>query len=72
MSVIVTRMPSTGEVTNICVSAAETEVCRKSWADNPAVEVYSDEEYEALPKCSTCGCTGLERQCADCRYLFQN
>ncbi len=67
MAVIVTRMPSTGAVTNVTESPGPVEVVRAAWADVECVKVYSDAEYAALPKCPTCGEWTALGRCADCR-----
>ena len=64
---IITRMPSTGSVTNIDSSDRPLADVRKTWADVDCVSVISDEEFDALPRCDTCGEWVELRRCADCR-----
>ncbi len=67
MSWIITRMPSTGNITNISHSDRTPADLRTIWADTPAVSVYSDEQYARLPTCETCEGLAEEGRCADCR-----
>lgn len=67
MAVIITRMPSTGSVTNIATSPEPVEEVRVRWADTDCVTVESDEAFASRPDCPTCGQKKIFRACADCR-----
>lgn len=67
MPYLITRMPSTGGITNVASDPRPVEDVRRTWADTPSVTVYSDEEFAALPTCDTCTNLREERRCDDCR-----
>lgn len=68
MAVLITRMPSTGNVTNVTrVEDDDVEAVRRRWADTESVQVLSDTEFAALPRCPSCGEWIGFRRCADCR-----
>jgi hypothetical protein len=67
MSVVITRIPSTGEVVNMTESFRPTDELARDWAGWEAVEVMSYEKYRALPQCGTCGNWTALRRCIDCR-----
>jgi hypothetical protein len=68
MPIIVTRMPSTGRVTTIGTGYGTIEEVRERWADNPNVTVYTEEEFDALPRCGNCGCIDGDPRCQECRW----
>ncbi len=67
MPYLITRMPSTGSITNIAHDPRPVADVQATWADTDCVTVYSDEEYAALPTCETCGNLRAECRCNDCR-----
>lgn len=67
MTVIVTRMPSTGSVTNLTTTDRPIEIVREEWADADCVTLYTAEELSYLPHCETCGCWKDLGMCANCR-----
>ncbi len=62
MAYLLTRMPSTGNVMNV---THVTDI--RGWDAPEVVEILTDAEYEALPRCPTCGEPKILRRCADCR-----
>ncbi len=68
MPVVITRMPSTGAVTNVSYDDSSIEAVRCLWEDNQEVQVLTDEEYRNLPRCPTCGTTWIAlRTCNECK-----
>lgn len=66
-SVIVTRMPTTGKITNVQYSGRSVDQVRQAWSDMPYVEIYSVAKYQALPRCPTCRNWTAFGYCDDCR-----
>jgi hypothetical protein len=65
--VLVTRMPSTGEITNVKYVGGPIKEVEARWADTPSVSVYSRDEWLSRPICRSCGRVAELRLCADCR-----
>lgn len=67
MAVVITRMPSTGEITNVSTDSRSLQEVKKTWSNVDYVEVMQEDEFESLPKCPTCGQWVGFKQCNDCR-----